>query len=62
MQKRTHDAYEQGGRENDALVVYAGDRMHEAYRRGEEMYAEDGSHPSPAASRIIAEAFADALL
>ena len=62
MQKRTRDAYEQGGRENDALVVYAGDRMHEAYRRGEAMYEEDGSHPSDAASRIIAEAFADALL
>ncbi len=61
MQSRTRDAYERGAAAHGLRVVRAGDRLHEAYRRGEPVYEADGSHPSETGSRVIAEAFAETL-
>ena len=61
MQDKLRDAYEAAAAEHGALLVRAGERFHEAYRRGEPVFDPDGSHPSEYGSRLVAEAFADAL-
>ena len=61
MQEKLKAAYEKAAKENDAIIVYAGERIHEAYRRGEEVFDKDGSHPSPAGSEIAAREFCKTL-
>ena len=62
MQKKLRESYEKGAAENGALLVYAGERFHEAYLRGEPVFDPDGSHPSAYGSELIARAFADKIL
>ena len=62
MQDRLTAAYEAAAAEHGAVLVRAGERFHEAYRRGEPVFDPDGSHPSEYGSRLIAACFADALL
>ncbi|MBP5208528.1 MAG: hypothetical protein J6330_08760 [Clostridia bacterium] len=62
MQKKLRESYEKGAAEHNAIFVPAGERFHEAYRRGEPVFDPDGSHPSEYGSRLIAACFADTLL
>ena len=62
MQEKLREAYEKAASEHAALLVRAGERFHEAYRRGEPVFDPDGSHPSELGSEIVAAAFADALV
>ena len=50
-------AYEEAAKENGAILVYAGDRFDEAYKKGEQVFDPDGSHPSLPGSQIIAKEF-----
>ncbi len=56
-------SYERIAEELGARVVYAGDAMHRAYRgyAGAAVYHDDGTHPGPLGSQIIAEAFYEAI-
>ena len=62
MQDLLISAYEAAASERGAILVRAGERFHEAYRRGEPVFDSDGSHPSEYGSRLIAETFADVLV
>ncbi|MCR5694403.1 MAG: SGNH/GDSL hydrolase family protein [Clostridia bacterium] len=62
MQDLLKKAYVTAANENNAILVPAGDRLHEAYRAGVDVYCDDGGHPSPEGSRIIAQAFYDTLV
>ncbi len=55
-------AYEKAASDNGALLVYAGDRFDEAYKKGEQVYDPDGSHPSLYGSEITAKEFCRALM
>ena len=55
-------AYETAASEHGAILVYAGDRLHEAYRAGMDTYSDDGGHPSELGSEIIANAFFETLI
>ena len=57
MHAKIKEGYEQAGEKYGVKVVHAGDRLHEAYLRGEAVYNEDGSHPSPLGSEIVAREF-----
>ncbi len=57
MQEKLRNSYEKAAKDNGALVVYAGERLREAYKRGEDVYDPDGSHPSPLGSKTAAEEF-----
>ncbi len=63
MQSALRSSYEQAAERFGAKVVYAGDAMHRAYRGfiGDAVYDDDGTHPSPLGSRIIAETFYEAI-
>jgi hypothetical protein len=61
MQEKLREAYATAAKENGALLAEAGERFHKAYRGGEEVFAQDGSHPSPLGSRIAAEAICKAI-
>ena len=54
-------SYVRAAEENAALLVYAGDAFDAAYRAGEEVYHNDGTHPSAVGSAVVARAFYDAL-
>lgn len=54
-------SYVRAAEENDAQLVYAGDAFDAAYRAGEAVYHNDGTHPSAVGSAVIARAFYDAL-
>lgn len=56
MQEKLREAYETAAEEYGTLLALAGERFHKAYRGGEEVFAQDGSHPSPLGSRICAQA------
>lgn len=62
MHELLKSAYVKAAKEHDAIFVPAGDRLHEAYREGRDTYSDDGGHPSPEGSAIIAQAFFDALV
>ena len=62
MQDKLREAYETAANENDAILVYAGDRFHEAYRAGADVFDPDGSHPSLFGSQIIAKEFCRILI
>ena len=62
MQDKLREAYETAAKENDAILVYAGDRFHEAYRAGADVFDPDGSHPSLYGSQIIAKEFCRVLI
>ena len=62
MQDRLKEAYETAAKETGAILVYAGDRFHEAYRAGKDVFDPDGSHPSLPGSQIIAKEFRRVLL
>ena len=57
MHAKIKEGYEQAGEKYGVKVIHAGDRLHEAYLRGEAVYNEDGSHPSPLGSEIVAREF-----
>lgn len=57
MQKLIREAYEKAAYETGCIPVYAGERFHESYRKGEDVFMEDGTHPNPRGSEIIAEEF-----
>lgn len=57
MQEKLRRSYEKAATDNKAVVVYAGEKLREAYKRGEPVYDPDGSHPSPLGSQIAAEEF-----
>ncbi|MBO4421938.1 MAG: hypothetical protein J5879_00750 [Clostridia bacterium] len=57
MQSLLRASYEKAAEESGALIVYAGERIHEAYGRGEPVYDDDKSHPSPLGSLIAAKEF-----
>ena len=40
--------------ENGCLLAPAGEAFHKAYREGREVFAPDGSHPSPDGTYIAA--------
>jgi len=61
MQEKLYAAYKHAAEEYGTLLALAGERFHEAYRKGEEVFAPDGSHPSPVGSRIAAEAICEAI-
>ena len=62
MQTELNESYAKGAAEHGAILVPAGERFHEAYRRGEPVFDPDGSHPSEYGSKLIARVFADTLL
>lgn len=62
MQDRLRASYEAAAKQNGAVLVYAGDRFHEAYREGKDVFDPDGSHPSLPGSLIIAKEFCRVLL
>ena len=62
MQTKLNESYGRGAAEHGAILVPAGERFHEAYRRGEPVFDPDGSHPSEYGSKLIARVFADTLL
>ena len=57
MQDKLRAAYETAAKRTGAILVYAGDAFHKAYREGKDVFDPDGSHPSPYGSQIIAEEF-----
>jgi hypothetical protein len=61
MQSLLRQAYERAAEETGAKLVYAGERVSEAYKNGEAVICDDKSHPTPLGSEIIAEEFYRAL-
>ena len=61
MQSLLRAAYEKAAAENDAIIVYAGDRLSEAYRAFEDVFDEDGSHPSAKGTELVARVFFETL-
>ncbi len=59
MQEKLKDSYTAAGEEFGIRVVYAGERFHRAYRSetGDKVFFEDGTHPSPLGSAIVALEF-----
>ena len=57
MQTLLRQAYEKAAENNGAILVYAGDRVSEAYENGADVICEDKSHPTGAGSEIIAAEF-----
>ena len=57
MREKLKKAYENAAKENNAILVYAGERFDEAYKAGEPVYDPDKSHPSPTGTKIVAEEF-----
>ena len=57
MQDKTRAAYESAAKQNDAILIYAGDAFDNAYKEGVDVYDPDGSHPSLSGSEIIAKEF-----
>ena len=54
-------AYEKAAADSGAILVYAGDRFSEAYRAGEGVFEDDGSHPTELGSRLVAKVFYETL-
>ena len=54
MQARLFASYSQAARENGCLLAPCGESFSQAYRRGEEVFVADGSHPSPLGTHIAA--------
>jgi len=63
MQDLLRGAYEKAAKDNCAVLVYAGDAFHRAYRgeQGSSVYADDGTHPSAIGTRVVAEEFYNVL-
>ena len=57
MQTQLRLAYEKAAAKTGAKLVYAGDRVSEAYKNGEDVICEDKSHPTQKGSEIIAAEF-----
>ncbi len=59
MQEKLKESYTNAGKEFDIRVVYAGEKFHRAYRSetGDRVFFEDGTHPSPLGSTIVALEF-----
>ena len=57
MQDKLRASYETAAKQTGAILVYAGEAFHKAYREGKEVFDPDGSHPSLTGSQIIAEEF-----
>ncbi len=57
MQDKLRAAYETAAKRTGAILVYAGDAFHKAYREGKDVFDPDGSHPSPYGSQIVAKEF-----
>ena len=57
MQDKLRAVYKTAAEETGAVLVCAGDRFHEAYRAGIDVFDPDGSHPSLTGSQIIAKEF-----
>ena len=56
------ESYERAAAEHGAILVYAGDRLSEAYRKGLDTFCDDGGHPTYLGSQIIANAFYETLI
>ena len=61
MQSLLRQAYERAAEDIGARLVYAGERVSEAYKNGEDVICVDKSHPTLRGSEIIAEEFYRAL-
>lgn len=61
MQSLLRQAYERAAIETGARLVYAGERVSEAYDNGVDVICEDKSHPTLTGSEIIAAEFYRAL-
>ena len=57
MQTLLRSAYEKAADLTGAILVYAGDRVSEAYKNGLDVICEDKSHPTKKGSEIIAAEF-----
>ena len=57
MAQVLHEAYREAADQNDALIAEAGQKFYEL-ADSQELYAEDGQHPSEAGSRLAAETIA----
>ena len=57
MVQGLHDAYREAADQNDALIAEVGQKFYEL-ADSQDLYAEDGQHPSEAGSRLVAETIA----
>jgi len=57
MAQGLHDAYREAADQNDVLIAEVGQKFYEL-ADSQELYAEDGQHPSEAGSRLAAETIA----
>ena len=57
MVQGLHDAYREAADQNDALIAEVGQKFYEL-ADSQDLYAEDGQHPSEAGSRLAAETIA----
>ena len=61
MAQGLYEAYHEAAEKNQALIADVGQRFCEL-EGNEELYADDGQHPSEAGSRLAAETIAEAIL
>lgn len=57
MAQGLHDAYREAANQNDALIAEVGQKFYE-FAGTQNLYAEDGQHPSKAGSCLVAETIA----
>jgi hypothetical protein len=57
MVQGLNDAYREAADQNDALIAEVGQKFYEL-ADSQDLYAEDGQHPSEAGSRLVAETIA----
>ncbi len=62
MQALLKDSYEKAASLYGAILVHAGDRISGAYRKGLDVFCDDGGHPTPLSSKIIANEFYETLI